>query len=160
MNTLKILGKKLKPRELKVIGEYIKTGIKLDSYRSVYNEDDRKGTNAYAFFKRESVSNYIQEYRNQLEENIMIDKKYVIDNLVKNAQLGQAGFETTTTKGEDVITTERRDLSSSNRALELVGKDLGMFTNEININGIDELVKGITDKADDLARVSNPETPI
>ena len=87
------------------------------------------------------------------EEKTILNKEWVLNRLKENSDLGKEGWRTTSTKidkdgNEEISTSYKRDLSSSNRASELIGKELGMFTNEINITGLGEVVKELVDKAD------------
>jgi hypothetical protein len=143
MNILQKLASKLDDNETKYVNEYLTHGNKLKAYELAFPNDIDASKSVYMYHKRVSVSNYIKEVQRMASEKAILDKAWVLSRLKENSDKGTNGMKT-----ENGI---KYDLSSSNRASELIGKDLGMFTNEININGIDELVKGLAEKADLLA---------
>ena len=143
MNIVKKLRENLSETELIYANEFLKHGNKLDAYQSAFPNDTNPSKSAYMFHKRVSVDSYIKESQKMASEKAILDKAWVLNRLKQNSDLGTNGWET-----ENGL---KRDLSSSNRASELIGKDLGMFTNEITINGISEVVKELKDKADDIA---------
>ena len=137
------LRKKLSNKEYIYAKEYMKHGNKVNAYAKAYPNEPNPKTRCYQYHNRASLSAYIKELQNMATEKAVLDKAWVLNRLKENSDKGTNGMET-----ENGI---KYDLSSSNRASELICKDLGMFTNEININGIDELVKGLAEKADLLA---------
>ena len=143
MNIVKKLRENLSDNELKYVTHYLKYGNKLKAYEATFPDSTENESNPYGFHNRISVSEYIKAYQENELKKAELNKEWVLGMLSKNAKIGQEGWDTP--QGH------KHDLSSSNRATELIGKDLGMFTNEITINGISEVVKELKDKADDIA---------
>jgi len=76
--------------------------------------------------------------------------------------MAKDGVEAVTTTEKDGVEvsktiTKKPELANANKATELIGKELGMFTNEISINGVVELVQELQTKGDELAAVASSD---
>ena len=143
MSSLRKLREKLSEYELIYCREYLKHGNKRRAYMSAFPDSEHMNTKPYELHKRIRIRDYLQAMSEKAEEKALLDKAWVLKRLKQNSDTGAEGWETEN--------GHKYDLSSSNRATELIGKELGMFVNEININGIDELVSNLASKADQLA---------
>ena len=143
MDMLKKLREKLDDKEKKYCDEYLKHGNKLKAYQSVFPDAESHRGNPYAYHSHQAIQNYLNALSEETMEKARLDKAWVLKRLKQNSDTGAEGWETEN--------GHKYDLSGSNRATELIGKELGMFANQININGIDELVNNLASKADQLA---------
>lgn len=86
--------------------------------------------NASKLFKRPDVQARVQEITGKIAEKVAekaaVDKAWVIDRLVENAD---RAMQAKAVQGEEgqVIGEYRYEGSVANRALELIGKEFGMF---------------------------------
>ena len=155
MNKLKKLRDSLTENELKVIELYINGSSWVKAYNTVYPRNWSKGA-PYRMKRRPNVVSYLDALDEQIIERQIMDKAKIISMLATNAELAQSGVEaktvTTNKDGEQTVTVSKApQLANSNKALELLGKNLGMFGSDVTINGLDELVKELKDKGDALA---------
>jgi phage terminase small subunit len=92
-----------------------------EAYRQAGYE--AKGSNPESLASRLSrnvkVAARVAELKERAAVNVSLSKEWVLENLIKNVKAGQANA----------------DLSPANKALELLGKELGMFVDRAeNIN--------------------------
>lgn len=156
MEILKKLTEKLSNGELVYANEYLEHGNKLKAYAKAYPDDPNPEKTAYSMFKRVGVSAYITERQRQMAEKTTLNQEWVLKQLQENAKLAKAGVESTTTvikDGEEVskTTTKKAELANANKATELIGKSMGMFSDGVNITGLDEVVKELRSSGDALA---------
>ena len=142
--------------ELIYCREYLKHGNKRRAYMSAFPDSEHMNTKPYELHKRIRIRDYLQAMSEKAEEKAVLDKAWVLNRLAENARLGGEGWKTEQVKtdkdgSQEIIEGYKRDLSSSNRASELIGKELGMFTDRLDIGGLDEVVQALADKADALA---------
>jgi phage terminase small subunit len=88
----------------------------------------RNRFNASRLRTNEHVLRRVQELNGKASEKAVLDKAWVLERLMKNARIamGEEKITLSTKDGEEVATIDR-DVSGANRALELLGKELGMF---------------------------------
>ena len=122
-----------------------------DAYRGAYNTCNMKAAtvvnNAHNLMKNSDVSAMISELSakalEKVVEKIAIDKAWVISKLVKIVDLGMAIEVVTYGEGEEEREGELKtaNLSASNKALELIGKEHGMFVDrkDIKVTAISEM---------------------
>jgi hypothetical protein len=88
----------------------------------------RNRFNAARLKTKEHIAKRLNELNNGAAKKVTLDKAWVLERLMKNARIamGEEKITLSTKDGEEVATTDR-DVSGANRALELLGKELGMF---------------------------------
>jgi phage terminase small subunit len=84
-----------------------------EAYRQAGYE--AKGTNSESLASRLSrnikVASRVAELKERAAASVSLTKEWVLERLIANVEMGQAG----------------QDLAPANKALELLGKELGMF---------------------------------
>ena len=156
MSYLRKLREKLTDTELVFCKAVEKHGDKVKAYKSAHPDWNGKGNKPHDYYRRSSIQNYLQEVKKMATDKMVLDKAWVLQQLQENAQLAKEGVKTETVTyedGEEVRRTEtiKPELANANKATELLGKHLNMFSNEVTISGLDEIVKGLQDKGDALA---------
>lgn len=105
-----------------------------DAYRSAYNAGNMKPDtiqrNACKLMKDNKVSTRVEALRAPVAEKAMekaaIDKAWVMQRLVKVSDMGMQAEPVVDNEG--IPTGEyKQNLAAANKALELIGKELGMF---------------------------------
>lgn len=96
----------------------------------------RNRFNAARLKTNEHIKNRLSELNNGAAKKVTLDKAWVLDRLMKNARIAMGEEKVTlTTKDGEEFTTIDRDVSGANKALELLGKELGMFVDrQENVN--------------------------
>lgn len=93
----------------------------------------------------------LEEIQERMTTAIVINREYVVDRLKQNVERAMQFEEVKDTKGNG--TGEfRYEGSVANKALELLGKDIGMFKERVEHSGtvtLESLVAGSFEKAKD-----------
>ena len=102
-------------------------------------------------------------------ERIAIDKAWVVSKLVENYERAIGGKQPVDQEGNPVGPTPVANLSAANKALELIGRTLGMFgdredaakTDDFSHLTDEELDRRIAELGQELGfvRLDKPETP-
>ena len=107
----------LTPKEEALSVKYIELGSQVGAYREVYGTGEMTERTLHKrtgdAFRRPHVRARIQELRDQVARESVVSRSWVVAELVKVYD---------TAMGED-----GRNLAAANRALELMGTELGMF---------------------------------
>lgn len=99
---------------------------------------------ASRMLKIDKVAARVAEIRNNISnlvaEKSAIDKTWVIDQLVENVSMAKQAIAVTDREGHETGEYEQ-NLAAANRALELIGKEIGMFVDrkEIRTGKLDHL---------------------
>ena len=119
-----------------------------DAYRGAYSTGNMKAAtvvnNAHNLMKNSDVSAMISELSakviDKVVADIAIDKAWVISKLVKIVDLGMA-IEPVIDQDGSSGEIKTANLSASNKALELIGKEHGMFVDrkDIKVTAISEM---------------------
>jgi len=127
------------------------TGMKRpDAYEAAgYKASNRKaaskrGVNLYS---KPQIKGRVAELEEDLREDTLsqaeIDRSYVLTNLKQNSERAQQAVPMVDRSGN--TTGEfKLDTSASNRALELMGKEVGMFQDRFDTEGLDAKIKDMT----------------
>jgi hypothetical protein len=88
----------------------------------------RNRCNAARLKANENIMKRLDELNQEAAAHAGLDKAWVLERLMRNARIamGEEKIKLTSKEGVEVETTDR-DVSGANRALELLGKQLGMF---------------------------------
>lgn len=83
-------------------------------------------TSSHRLLQRDDIQSRVNEIKNKLldkvQEKAAVDKAWVIDQLIENVKLGKCE-----TVDEETGKVRVPNLPAANKALELIGKELGMF---------------------------------
>lgn len=119
-----------------------------DAYRSAYNAEKMKpaviAVKASELLANGKVAVMIELLRKpvmeKVVEKISIDKSWVIEKLVTIVGMGMQAEAVIDNNGE-VSGEYKQNLAASNKALELVGKEFGMFVEkkEIKLTSVQEM---------------------
>lgn len=99
---------------------------------------------ASRMLKLDKVASRVAEIRKNIstlaEEKSAIDKTWVIDQLVENVGMAKQAIAVCDREGKETGEYEQ-NLAAANRALELIGKEIGMFVDrkEIRTGKLDHL---------------------
>lgn len=120
---------------------YIETGNASEAYRRAYPEsgrwkDETLWPRASRLLAEYKVDARIKELREaatrKAVQRIGISKEWVLDQLVENVKTAKAAIPVLDAEGNPVG-EYRTNLQAANRALELIGKELGMFVDRKEI---------------------------
>ncbi|GET11625.1 terminase small subunit [Ligilactobacillus agilis] len=124
--------KKLNPKQKAFADEYIKTG---NAYQSAleagYSEKYAKAQSS-KLLENVGISSYISERLKQIEDEKIMDIKEVMQRLSAIAR-GEVYEEQVTNKGDVVIVSVKT--SDRIRAMELIGKRVGAWTDKKEVTG-------------------------
>jgi phage terminase small subunit len=145
---------KLTPKQEKFCLLYIEFGDASAAYRGAYSSGKMKATtinrNAHELLKDSKISARIAELQKKVAEKAELTAAWVIERLQRNARicLGEEKIKLSVLpKGADKpveVEAHDRDPAAANKALELLGKTMGIFvervetTNEQFVVGVDK----------------------
>lgn len=165
---------KAKRRELtfkqqRFVDEYIKLGNAVEAYKLAYDCTNMKPTSvrraAKEMLRHPVVSDHIASYRKKSEEDAIVTRRWVLDRLMKNAQMALGEIPTPVSvknkeTGEfETVEVVAVDIPAANKSLELLGKldTIGMFVDRQRVT-VDNEFEDMTD--DELERfVEGDEAP-
>lgn len=122
----------------------------MDAYRAAYDCSTMANPTIYRhssmLMLNEKVKTAIEKLRAERDQQrsvvAKLNREWVLERLMKNARLSlgeEAAKVKRLVKGEVVeVETHVIDQSAANRALELLGKELRMFREQIEIGGVGE----------------------
>lgn len=127
------IGAELNERQKRFVDEYlIDLNATQAAIRAGYSENGA-AVHASRMLINPNILEYLNLRREQVSERLGITQDWVLQNLKKVVAKGLQEEQILNYKGEP--TGEFKfDSSGANRALELLGKHLGMFTNKTEIN--------------------------
>jgi phage terminase small subunit len=109
---------------------FVETGNASEAYRSVYDAENCKPetiwVKASELLNSGKVSVRIKELRDAIAERVEIDRAWVLDRLVANAEKAATAEPVLNAEGEEIGEYKYQG-QVVNRALELIGKEIGMF---------------------------------
>ena len=101
-----------------------------DAYRSSYNvrpntKPESVNVSGSQMMADPKISQRVAELRKPVVEAIQLTREWVLKELIENVKMAKSAIPVRTTDGE---TGEyKQELPAANKALELLGKELGMF---------------------------------
>jgi hypothetical protein len=136
-----------------------------DAYRAAYSaskmKDETIWNSAYKIMQKGEVAARVKAIRDDLAaritEKTSIDKAWVMVKLVKVVEMGMQAEIVKDDDGKVLGDGEPQNLNAANRALELIGKEFGMFIDrkEIRTGALDGLehsqLKAINDAIEALS---------
>ena len=145
------MSKPLTPKQEAFVLAYVKTGNASEAYREAYN------TKASAKTIHEKASRVLAEgkvrarfevLRGKVSERVVektaISKAWVIEKLVENVERAMQAEPVRRKTGdgeEEVLGEYTYNGSVANKALELLGKELGMFIDRKEVRGPNEFAR-------------------
>jgi len=135
---------KLTIRQERFCQEYIRSDSKSAAYRKAYNCQDAKpktvNQNASKLLTNTNVQFRIEQLKAAVMRQTTLSRAWVLEHLMENAAvcLGKKKLRMSrASKGGDVHEVEvtAHDASAANRALELLGKEAGMFVDRREVGG-------------------------
>lgn len=138
--------KKLNPKQKAFADEYIKTG---NAYQSAleagYSEKYAKAQSS-KLLENVGISSYINERLKQIEDEKIMDIKEVMQRLSAIGR-GETVEEQVTNSGDVVEISVKT--SDRIRAMELIGKRYGAWTDKKEVTGVMDINVGVGDYDDD-----------
>lgn len=112
--------------------------------------------NASRLTANDSVQARVAEIVERAAVRAEVSKSWVMERLMRNAQmcLGEEPMVVPTPEGEEPVAEYRRDPAAANTALQLLGKELGMFVDR-SISATTTLEE-MLDKLDDAGAPAGP----
>jgi phage terminase small subunit len=138
---------KLTAKQEAFILAYLETGNASEAYRRAYNALRMNAATvnreAHSLLEHPKVAPRLKDLRNrvtnQAVEHVALSRAWVLDRLMRHAQvcLGEIPLRLKLRKAHsaDVMEqeTHQRDASAANRALELLGREVNLFTEKREI---------------------------
>lgn len=124
----------LTPKQEKFCLAYIETGNASEAYRRSYSAENMKEATvqrkAFELLKDGKITAAIQLLREKATakavKKLEISKEWVLDQLVENVKMAKQAEPVYDNEGNPVG-EYKQNLAASNKALELIGKEIGMF---------------------------------
>lgn len=151
--------RKLTSKQEKFIREYLKGKSATESYKAAgYSTKNMKPAtvhnNAYMLLNKSEISARIEESKTKSLEKAEISREWIIEKLRENA-------EQCMTSGSDEDNPSTFNPNAANKALELLGKELGMFverSENVNTNFVIGATSEKTEeKQDPIIPADDPE---
>ena len=121
---------KLTPKQEKFAQNIVSGMSQADAYRNSFNvkantKPETVQANASRMMADSTVAARVAELRAPIIEKIQLTREWVLNELIENVQMAKSAIPVRNADGE---TGEyKQELPSANKALELLGKELGMF---------------------------------
>ena len=141
--------KKLTQKQQRFVDEYIISGNATQSYlKAGYKVSESvAATNASKMLRNAKVKDELERRMNEIRASKVMTMQQVMERLTKMAY-GEIKEEQVTNKGEVVLTKTKN--SDQIRAMELIGKHYGAWTDKKEVTGGLEINVGVGDwDADD-----------
>lgn len=138
--------RKLTPKQKNFADEYIITGNATQSAIKAGYSEKYANTNASKLLQNTTIKTYIDERLKQIEDEKIMDMKEVMQRLSEIARA--EGTEEVVTNQGDVILVKPKT-SDQIRAMELIGKRYGAWTDKKEVSGDLNINVGIGEWDDD-----------
>ena len=140
-------------KQARFVDEFLQHGNKSQAYRAAYNcvsmTPKTISRRAVDVSQKSRVRAAIDVKRHEIAAKVMLDRAWVLERLMENAEvaLGWRTQRQMRIVGNELVEVEAHfpDRASANRALELIGKEIGMFVNRLEVGGPGEF-DSMTDK--------------
>jgi len=103
--------------------------------------------NGIRMFMRQDIKARVTEIQEKLSSDVLaraeVDRQYVMDELKRNHEKCSAPEEVLD-RGGSPTGMMRFNASGSNKSLELMGKELGMFADRLILDNLDEKLEGMS----------------
>lgn len=124
----------LTPKELRFVDEVLVDGNATRAAREAgYSKRSAHVTGA-RLLKKAKVAALIAERRAALHTKLELDQEYVRRGLKKVADLSMDLVGTEVKRGKRKVRVQTYDPKAATKALELIGKDQGMFKPDVNVS--------------------------
>ena len=138
----------LTPKQEAFCLAYIETGNASEAYRRAYSAGKMKPetVNRKAFDLMQDgkitarLADLKEEIASKVTKKVAISKQWVLEQLIENASIAKAAEPVL--DGEGNPTGEyKTNIAAANRAIELIGKELGMFVDrkEVRTGALDDV---------------------
>jgi phage terminase small subunit len=152
--------KGLTPKQEKFVQGLFKGLSQREAYKQAYNAENMKDNtidrHAYTLASDDKIKTRLKELQLKLEEQNIITVGWVLNNLKEVAERCMQAEAVTVRSGNQEVETGEYTFQAAgaNKALELIGKHLGMFTDNIKLSGsVNNPFEGLTE--DELRKLAN-----
>lgn len=141
------MSDKLTPKQEAFVRAYLKTGNASEAYRQAYDATNMSNeaiwVEASQLLSHPKVSLRLKSVQDKAAEKAALSKAWVLERLMRNARIAMGEEPVRMTKTykdketgttvDEVVEVLDPDKAGANRALELLGKELGMFVDRTEI---------------------------
>jgi phage terminase small subunit len=138
----------LTPKQEAFCLAYLETGNASEAYRRAYDAENMK---AETIHKRASelladggITGRLKESRKAVADRVEVDRAWVLERLIENSERAMTAEPVRDNKGKPTGEYTYQG-NVANRALELVGKEIGMFVDRKEIGEPGDFVVGARD---------------
>lgn len=127
--------RKLTPKQAQFVCEYLKAGNASAAYRAAYDAKNMSnksvGDEAYHLLQHPEIAPIVQNAKEEAIKKAEVTQEWIIEQLKRTVDMCLSVRPVEDEEG-NVTDKSTFNPSASNKALELLGKELGMFTDKQN----------------------------
>lgn len=148
MGWLRVAKEDLTPKQEAFVLVYLETGNATEAYRRAYNAENMAenviNVKASELLKNGKISLRINTLKERAASKVVLTRAWVLERLMRNAQIamGETSLKLKIARNGkdngkvvDELEIHDRDTAGANRALELLGKEVGMFVDRKEVGG-------------------------
>lgn len=146
--------------EVKFAAALMETGCQAEAYRRAYNaenmSDNAIWVEAHRVANRPKVALMVNELKQEAMEQAKLSKEWVISKLIENAERALQATEVVGADGRP-CGVYKYEGNVANRALELLGKEQGMFKDSPStVVNVDSSPSDLSQKVETARKALNP----
>lgn len=128
----------LTPKQEKFCQNILAGMSQADAYRNSFNvkQNTKAATiqdSASKLMATPAITQRVEEMRKPVIAKLQLTREWVLEQLIENVSMAKA-LEPVISKDGQTTGEVKQNLPAANKALEMLGKEIGMFTDKLDIN--------------------------